>query len=111
MQEAAAAQCQPPSSRLCAERRGVGEVGDVREEGVAFLVRGVQVLGDEDGDDERVHGNDTGHDDGDQALWRVRRRCSVQGDGFERDGAHTFMMRSGRNVPTPAIPMPDLAVP
>ena len=24
---------------------------------------------------------------------------------------HTFMMRSGLNVPTPAIPMPDLAVP
>lgn len=23
----------------------------------------------------------------------------------------TFMMRSGRKVPTPAIPMPDLAVP
>lgn len=23
----------------------------------------------------------------------------------------TFMMRSGRNVPTPAIPMPDFAVP
>lgn len=25
--------------------------------------------------------------------------------------APTFMMRSGRKVPTPAIPMPDLAVP
>lgn len=26
-------------------------------------------------------------------------------------GELTFMMRSGRKVPTPAIPMPDLAVP
>lgn len=27
-----------------------------------------QVLGDEDGDDERVDGDDTGHDDRDEAL-------------------------------------------
>jgi hypothetical protein len=33
-----------------------------------LLRRGVEVLGDEDGDDERVDGEDTGHDDRDEAL-------------------------------------------
>jgi hypothetical protein len=28
----------------------------------------LQILGDEDGDDERVDGENTGHDDGDEAL-------------------------------------------
>jgi hypothetical protein len=34
-----------------------------------------------------------------------------QGDAESAIEGQTFMMRSGRNVPTPAMPMPDFAVP
>ena len=36
--------------------------------------RRLQVLGDEDGDDERIDGENTGHDDGDEALSRAGQR-------------------------------------
>lgn len=72
-----------------------------------------QVLSDQDRDDERVDGNDTGHDDGDQTLEVVRRESiDTRGVWGELElGLPTFMIRSGRKVPTPAIPIPDLAVP
>ena len=59
--------------------------------------------------DKRIYCDDSGHDHRDQCLVAVRmsetdhKHCSVL--------LHTFMMRSGRNMPTPAIPIPDLAVP
>lgn len=88
---------------------------------VGAVGRRHQVLSDQDGDDEGVDGNDTGHDDGDEALvWgraalvevslflfpSLSRVCQSRGHSVR-----TFMIRSGRKVPTPAMPMPDFAVP
>lgn len=78
---------------------------DVREQ--AVVLGGVEILSDEDRDDERVNGDNTGHDDGDQTL----RGTLEMVIGRLDDRFNTFMIRSGRKVPTPAIPMPDLAVP
>jgi hypothetical protein len=50
-----------------------------------------QVLGDQDRNDERVDGNDTGHDDGDQALEMLdedgscRTRLGTWGDAYLHD--------------------------
>ncbi len=49
------------------ERKETG--ARVLEQAVAPLRGRSHVLGDQDGDDERVDGDDTGHDDGDQALF------------------------------------------
>ena len=40
-------------------------------------------------------------------------RCKFQyyPQSYKSSGFITFIIRSGLNVPTPAIPMPDLAVP
>jgi hypothetical protein len=57
---------------------------------------------------EGIDRNDSGHDHRDQRLYdrllafHSRPRFAL---------SHTFIIRSGRNVPTPAIPMPDFAVP
>lgn len=73
----------------------------------------VEILGDQDGDDEGVDSDDTRHDDGDEALgtratvsW-LERKDQDLGNGPQL----TFMIKSGLKVPTPAMPMPDLAVP
>jgi hypothetical protein len=77
---------------------------DVRKQ--AVVLAWVEILSDEDGDNKRVNGNNTRHDDGDEALQKASAMALIEpGDSC------TFMMRSGLNVPTPAMPMPDLAVP
>lgn len=87
---------------------------------VVALSRGSQVLGDQDRDDKSVDCNDTRHNDGDEALYRfeiypsapVQQSIPVKGFvSWMRGRRRTFMIRSGRKVPTPAIPMPDFAVP
>lgn len=68
------------------------------------------VSGDEDGDNETVDSNNTRHNYRNQGLVHVNNSCSAP----ERATVwmcHTFIIRSGLNVPTPAIPMPDFAVP
>jgi hypothetical protein len=72
----------------------------------AVVLARVEILSDEDGDDERVNGNNTGHDDGNQTLRQASAMALI-----ELEDSCTFIMRSGLNVPTPAMPMPDLAVP
>ena len=42
----------------------------VREQAVLGTRGGTQILGDQNGNDERVDGNDTGHDHRDQTLMR-----------------------------------------
>lgn len=65
---------------------------------------------DQDCNNETVDCDNTGHDDGNERLYsgfglaRVRMRK-------QSTRVLAFMMRSGRKVPTPAIPMPALAVP
>lgn len=70
-----------------------------------------KALGDEDRDDERVNGDDTRHDDRNEALFpQVVSNLAgcIEPENVE---SNTFMIRSGLKVPTPAIPMPDFAVP
>jgi hypothetical protein len=64
------------------------------------------VAGNQDRYDEGVHGQDTRHDNGDERLHIEL--LNVLYFGGRRP---TFMMRSGLYVPTPAMPIPDLAVP
>lgn len=82
------------------------------------------VSSDEDSNDEGVDGDDTRHDDGDERLRHAvshafsecPSRPSCPSALLFRyvpsaRPSHTFMIRSDLNVPTPAIPMPDFAVP
>lgn len=87
------------------------EVDEAGEERVGLVGR--EGTDDEDRHDEAVHGDDSGHHDGDERLgaaaagqpWAMERGC-------ERAGrVRTFMMSSGRSVPIPAIPIPALDVP
>ena len=67
--------------------------------------RRLQVLGDEDGDDERVDGENTGHDDGDEALSRAgqrgtsfedtRKQPSHLHDQVRPEGSHARNANSG----------------
>lgn len=85
---------------------------DELEQAVVAVARGHEVLGDQDGDDEGVDGDDAGHDDGNQAL--LGRACIISWLFVSLREAWTgltFMIRSGLKVPTPAMPMPDFAVP
>lgn len=101
-----------------ADGHAARKMHEAAEQAVARL--GVQVLGDEDGYDERVDGDDTGHDYGDEALavttsisdrlFHEATRAPAR-ERKEQRMKRTFMMRSGLNVPTPAMPIPDLAVP
>jgi len=95
-------------------------VQETLEEGVGVDGGGLHVAGDEDGDDEGVDGDDSGHYYWDETL-SVAKSVSVMalvytcgGDGGWREGEEeerTFIIRSDLKVPTPAMPMPDLAVP
>lgn len=51
-----------------AHRETSCHVHEAREQGVALHRWGPYVAGDEDGYDERVDGENTGHDDGDERL-------------------------------------------
>lgn len=78
---------------------------EAAEQTVVLSRRRAHVAGNEDGDDERVHGDDTRHDHGDEGLAAVSpRRCN-------HHEMLAFMIKSGLKVPTPEMPMPDLAVP
>jgi hypothetical protein len=72
---------------------------------VRVVGRRLNVAGDEDGYDERVDGQDTRHDNGDQRL------AMLDGPLAGAAAWRTFMIRSGLYVPMPAMPMPALAVP
>jgi hypothetical protein len=48
----------------------IKQLFDVRKEAVVLLRGGSEVFSDEDRDDKRVDGQDTGHDDWDEALQR-----------------------------------------
>lgn len=79
------------------------------EQTVVLSGRGANVSCDEDGDDKSIDSNNTGHDDGNERLKvPLSGACSRANSARGKD---TFMIRSGLNVPTPEIPMPDLAVP
>ena len=56
-----------------ADREAAGQVHEAAVQAVRLRGR-VHVFDDEDGDDERVDGDDTGHDDGNQALQPGRGR-------------------------------------
>lgn len=88
------------------------------------LSGGSEVLGDQDGDDEGIDCDNTGHNDRNETLeelsyfgqsrvqaLREFQHYALRGVRFARTGLRTFMIKSGRKVPTPAIPMPDFAVP
>jgi hypothetical protein len=72
----------------------------------------VHSLRNEHCDNQTVDCDDTGHDDGDEGLW-IEIQLATQNtiepaiSGLFR----TFMIRSDLKVPTPAMPMPDFAVP
>jgi len=59
-----------------------------REQTIALLRRWLKVFGDEDGDDERIYGNNTRHDHGDQTLHdQIGSECTYTGNtntGFSR---------------------------
>ena len=79
------------------------------------LVRwGFHVTRDQHRDNQGVDGDDSGHDYRDEGL--VRKGVSYRGERGKGRGRgmgrmYTFIIRSERKVPTPAMPMPDLAVP
>ena len=58
--------------------------------------------------DERVYGDDTSHDHGDE---RLRNFVSSNPCTSLQASLNTFMIKSGLKVPTPAIPIPAFAVP
>ena len=90
-------------------------------------VIGRHITGEQDRNDERVHGDDTGHDHWDERLPETSVSAVCPHHSFHaipsaKIGAghpkcfhvylrHTFIIRSGLNVPTPAMPIPDFAVP
>lgn len=76
---------------------------------VRVVGRRLDVASDEHRDDERVDGQNTRHDNGNQrlAMWLDVAQSEFAGLAARR----TFMIRSGLHVPMPAMPMPALAVP
>ena len=85
----------------------------IRIEASILERRGLHVSGDQNCDHQSVDCNDTGHDDGDEGLFSGANQLTfISLLNQEQNGRYyTFMMRSGRKVPTPEIPMPDFAVP
>ena len=74
--------------------------------------RRVHITGNEDRDDEAIDGDNTRHDDGNQGLHQsVKYITAINATECRDRHHHTFMIRSGLKVPTPAIPIPDFAVP
>ena len=82
------------------------QVHETVEQTVLHLRWGLHVSGDKDCNHQGIHSNDTRHDDWDERLLLL---AVVLFTRFF--STRTFMMRSDLKVPTPAIPMPDLAVP
>ena len=83
-------------------------------DGVKVLKKAVFLVGthctcNQDCYHERVNCNYPGHDHGNQGL-HVHRQHSVDLHTLSAP-LQTFIIRSGRNVPTPAMPMPAFAVP
>lgn len=72
-------------------RRG----GYAREEAVAVAGRRVDFLRDEDGDDEAVDGDDTGHDDRDEGL-----ELGWSAGVVERAVWETRIKSAGRRLPS-----------
>jgi hypothetical protein len=79
-----------------AHRYATGKVHEAVEQTVAGGARGRHIFGDQDGDDKRVDGNDTGHDDGDEALQRGGLVGFRRWQGGGGGDSFTFMIRSGR---------------
>lgn len=71
----------------------------------------MKILSDQDRDDERVDSNDTGHDDRNQTLESLISNILFLKGRPLSEVSLTFMIRSGLNVATPAMPIPDFAVP
>lgn len=90
-----------------ANRQAASQMHETLVQTVALLRGRTNVASYQDCNYEGVHSNDTGHDDGDK---RLEGRQRMRTHYFISRG-HAFMMRSGLKVPTPEIPMPDLAVP
>lgn len=82
------------------------QVHEAVEQTVLHIRWRLHVPGDKDCNHQGIHSNDTRHDDWDEGLLLL---ALVPCTSF--CSPHTFMMRSDLKVPTPAIPMPDLAVP
>lgn len=90
------------------------EVHESVEQAVVLLRWRLHVAGNQDRNHQGIHGNNTRHDDRDEGL-RVESAVvhstilslSCHGNSSMR----TFMIRSDLKVPTPAIPIPDFAVP
>jgi hypothetical protein len=79
------------------------------EQTVCLLRWWSHVTSDQNGNHQGIHRNDTRHDDRDERLHL--KLALVQRVLFPLHILRTFMIRSDLKVPTPAIPMPDLAVP
>lgn len=82
------------------------QVHEAVEQTVLHIRWRLHVSGDKNCDHQGIHSNDTRHDDWDERLLLL---AVVLFTRFF--STRTFMMRSDLKVPTPAIPMPDLAVP
>ena len=85
------------------------QVHEAVEQTVLHLRRRPHVTGDQDRNHQGIHRNDTGHDDRDERL--DLKSALHQHVLVPPHSLRTFIIRSDLKVPTPAIPMPDLAVP
>jgi hypothetical protein len=88
------------------------QVHETVEQTVLHLRRRLHVSGNENCNHQGIHSNNTRHDDWDKRLWLLAFVRHVRHlRGLASLCLRTFMMRSDLKVPTPAIPMPDFAVP